>query len=355
MADDQNGQSDDDADDDDKDQDSYSDDDDLSWKVRRIATKCIEAIVVTQHDILQSNAYRKIVSALIERFLERENTVKADIFHCFITILQQTKTAYAHQQQLQEQRALLQAQTSVHHDEDSMDTDIQVVKTSVQSPLGEYIPAIVRSSAKIMKDRDTKNREGSLIVLTNLVQVQRNLLTDHLDIIIPNTLNSLSNNEKNQKSKSANDGNSSKALHSNLKITGLAFLYALLQSHDDASKFHKHMKSMLPLIIGHANDTFYKIAGEALLVLQELVKILRVKPSSNISSEFQPFLGQIYDCAHKRLKQTDIDQGVKERAITCFAYVIVYLGRSNNRFVYCFLSARQRFRSNFSLIRHFTN
>jgi cullin-associated NEDD8-dissociated protein 1 len=83
---------------------------------------------------------------------------------------------------------------------------------------------------------------------------------------------------------------------------------------------------MLPLIISHANDSFYKIASEALLVLQELVKIIRPKSSVAIQNEFKPFVEQIYECTQKRLKQKDFDQEVKERAITCFAYVIVYLG-----------------------------
>ncbi|CAF4347466.1 unnamed protein product, partial [Adineta steineri] len=132
-------QSDDDGDDD-KDQDSYSDDDDLSWKVRHSAAKCIEAVVVTQHDILQTNYYRKIVPVLIERFLERENTVKADIFHCFITILQQTKTACAHQQQQQHPQPHQTVSSSVHDDEDSMDTDHLTSKNSYVSPLAEYVP-----------------------------------------------------------------------------------------------------------------------------------------------------------------------------------------------------------------------
>ena len=292
-----------------------------------MAAKCIEAIVVTQHDILQTTYYRKIIPVLIERFLERENTVKGDIFHCFITILQQTKTAYGHQQQ-QNTSAIL---SSLHQDEDSMDTDHLVNKHPYVSPLAEYVPLIVRSLARIMKDKDTKNREGSLIVLTNLVHVQRNILLEHLDVIIPNALYSLSANDKNKKSqptgKSTAEQAAPKSLHSNLKITALAFLYALLQTHDDSTRFHKHIKSLLPLIIAHANDTFYKIASEALLVLQELVKIIRPKSSTALENDFKPFVGQIYECTHKRLKQTDIDQGVKERAITCFAYVIVYLGK----------------------------
>jgi cullin-associated NEDD8-dissociated protein 1 len=320
-------QSDDEDADDDKDQDSYSDDDDLSWKVRHSAAKCIEAVVVTQHDILQTNYYRKIVPILIERFLERENTVKGDIFHCFITILQQTKTTYAHQHQQQHNTI----HSSIHDDEDSMDTDHLSPKNSYVSPLAEYVPLIVRSLAKIMKDKDTKNREGSLVVLTNLVHVQRNILIEHIDTILPNTLYSLSITDKTKKSKGQiSEGKStqtiSKSLHSNLKITALAFLYALLQTHDDSIRFHKHIKSMLPLIISHANDSFYKIASEALLVLQELVKIIRPKSSVAIQNEFKPFVEQIYECTQKRLKQKDFDQEVKERAITCFAYVIVYLG-----------------------------
>lgn len=316
------------------DQDSYSDDDDLSWKVRHSAAKCIEAVVVTQHDISQTTYYRKIVPILIERFLERENTVKADIFHCFITILQQTKTTHAHHHQQQQQQHGTIC-SSIHDDEDSMDTDHLAIKNSYVSPITEYVPSIVRSLAKIMKDKDAKNREGSLVVLTNLVQVQHNILIDHIDVILPNTLHSLSGSDKTKKSQgTSSEGKStqttSKSLHSNLKITALAFLYALLQTHDDSTRFHKHVKSMLPLIISHANDSFYKIASEALLVLQESVKIIRPKSNVTIQNEFRPFVEQIYECTQKRLKQKDFDQEVKERAITCFAYVIVYLGRNEN-------------------------
>jgi len=324
MSDDQSGND----DDDDKDQDSYSDDDDLSWKVRHSAAKCIEAVVVTQHDILQTTYARKIVPILIERFLERENTVKNDIFHCFITILQQTKTTYLQQQQQQQQTS--NVYSASHDDEDSMDTDAVSNRNNYVSPLAEYVPSIVRSLGKIMKDKDTKNREGSLIVLTNLVQIQRNILNDHIDVILPSTLYSLSISDKSKSNQSSSEIKSgqtmSKTLHSNLKITALAFLHALFQTHDEPTRFHKHMKSVFPLILSHANDTFYKIASEALLVLQELVRIIRPKSTISISNEFKPFVEQIYDCTQQRLKQKDFDQEVKERAITCFSYVIVYLG-----------------------------
>ena len=47
--------------------DEYSDDDDMSWKVRRAAAKCLDAIVSTRHEML-SHLYASVSLALIARF-----------------------------------------------------------------------------------------------------------------------------------------------------------------------------------------------------------------------------------------------------------------------------------------------
>ena len=87
--------------------DEYSDDDDVSWKVRRAAAKCIEAVIVSRHEMIEQ-FYRTISPALINRlvhsiidknsvrnflcrFKEREENVKADIFHAYQALLRQTK------------------------------------------------------------------------------------------------------------------------------------------------------------------------------------------------------------------------------------------------------------------------
>lgn len=48
-------------------EDEYSDDDDMSWKVRRSAAKCLEAVVSTRHDMLPE-FYKTVSPALITRF-----------------------------------------------------------------------------------------------------------------------------------------------------------------------------------------------------------------------------------------------------------------------------------------------
>lgn len=69
-------------------------------------------------------------------------------------------------------------------------------------------------------------------------------------------------------------------------------------------------------VIDAVGDSFYKITSEALLVLQELVVVIR--PFNDATSfEYKPYVKEIYFCTLQRLKAADIDQEVKERAISC--------------------------------------
>lgn len=54
-------------DEDDDEYDEYSDDDDMSWKVRRAAAKCLEAVISSRQELL-TVFYRTVSPALIGRF-----------------------------------------------------------------------------------------------------------------------------------------------------------------------------------------------------------------------------------------------------------------------------------------------
>lgn len=66
----------------------YSDDEDVSWKVRRAAAKCLQAIIESYPDLLK-DIYPKSATALIGRFKEREENVKSDIFQTFVDLVKQ--------------------------------------------------------------------------------------------------------------------------------------------------------------------------------------------------------------------------------------------------------------------------
>ena len=49
-----------------------------------------------------------------------------------------------------------------------------------------------------------------------------------------------------------------------------------------------------------------------------------LEPRSNF--DFTPFVGDLYQCTVVRLKAADIDQEVKERAISCMGQILCHLG-----------------------------
>lgn len=109
-----------------------------------------------------------------------------------------------------------------------------------------------------------------------------------------------------------------------MKIDALAFLHVLLSSHTP-EVFHPHISVILPPVVRCVDDSFYKIISEALLVTLQVVKIIRPvdKPSS---FDAKPYVKDIFSATVKRLKAADIDQEVKERAISCMGYIVSHLG-----------------------------
>lgn len=59
-----------------------------------------------------------------------------------------------------------------------------------------------------------------------------------------------------------------------MKINTLSFIHCLFSTHP-AEVFHPHMPVLVPPIAASVGDNFYKITAEALLCLEQLVKVIR--------------------------------------------------------------------------------
>ncbi|XP_028513482.1 cullin-associated NEDD8-dissociated protein 1 [Exaiptasia diaphana] len=232
---DENMETDQDEEDEDEDDDEYSDDDDMSWKVRRAAAKCLTAIIGSRHDLL-SDLYRNIAPALIARFKEREENVKADIFNAYITLLRQTRPV-----------------AGQNVDTDAMDEDSGPLMM-LQSQIG----SVVKALHKQLREKSVKTRQGCFHVMSELVAVSPGALSDHISAIVPGIQFSLTD----------------KSSTSNMKIDTLAFLGCILAQHPPYV-FHPHIPVLLPPVVHAVGDQFYKITSEALLVTQQLVKVIR--------------------------------------------------------------------------------
>ncbi|XP_055377296.1 cullin-associated NEDD8-dissociated protein 1 [Condylostylus longicornis] len=267
------------------DSEEYSDDDDLSWKVRRAAAKCIEAVIITRHELVE-DFYRTLSPTLISRFKEREENVKSDIFHAYIALLKATRPI-----------------DNVMQNADSMDQ----VSGSI-CLLQDQVPAIVKAITPLMREKSVKTRQDCFLLLRELLQAYPGALANHLDCIVGGIHYSLS------------DKNST----SNMKIDALAFISSLLQGHNP-QVFHKHISVLVPLVVAAVFDAFYKIATEALSVLQQLVKVIR--PLDNETNfEATQYIEQLYQATFKKLKSSEVDQEVKERAIACMGQIVANLG-----------------------------
>uniref|UniRef100_A0A8C2GGJ8 Cullin-associated and neddylation-dissociated 1 n=1 Tax=Cyprinus carpio TaxID=7962 RepID=A0A8C2GGJ8_CYPCA len=267
--------------------DEYSDDDDMSWKVRRAAAKCLDAVVSTRHEMLPE-FYRTVSPALIARFKEREENVKADVFHAYLSLLKQTRPA---QSWLCDPDAMEQGETPL--------TMLQI-----------QVSMIVKALHKQMKEKSVKTRQCCFNMLTELVNVLPGALAQHIPVLIPGIIFSL------------NDKSSS----SNLKIDALSCLYVILCNHQP-QVFHPHVQAIVPPVVACVGDPFYKITSEALLVTQQLVKVIRPLDQTD-AFDASPYIADLFACTIKRLKAADIDQEVKERAISCMGQIICNLGDS---------------------------
>ncbi|XP_061474477.1 cullin-associated NEDD8-dissociated protein 1-like isoform X1 [Rhineura floridana] len=265
--------------------DEYSDDDDISWKVRRAAAKCLEAIVSTRHDLLQ-DFYKTLSPALISRFKEREENVKADIFCAYISLLKQT----------------LPIQSWLHASDEASKEDIPLTM------LQNQVPNIIKALHKQLKEKSVKSRQGCFTLLTELANVLPGCLSDHIPALVPGIVFSLTD----------------KSSSSNMKIDTLSFLHVVLCNHS-REVFHLHVKALLRPVVICIGDPFYKIMSEALLVTQQLVKIIRPLDVP-CTFDAKPHVRDLFSATLKRLKAADIDQEVKERAISCMGQIVCNLG-----------------------------
>lgn len=272
--------------DDDDDDIDYSDDDDMSWKVRRSAAKCLEAIINTRKELL-TDFYRTVSPSLIVRFKEREENVRSDILNAYIALLRQTKFVV-----------------------NSYNMDSMEESETPLTLLQLQIPTIIKAVHVQLRGKSVKTRQDCLVLLREMMNVLPGALSDHVSTLLPGIQYCLSKRDK--------------TTTSNMKIDTLSFLNALLSTHP-AEVFYTHMDTVVPLVINAVGDNFYKIIAEALQVLQTLVKVIRPLDTAT-SFNFTPYAEPIYQCTLSRLQTSDIDQEVKEQAISCAAQILYNLG-----------------------------
>lgn len=266
---------------DDESANEYTDDEDISWKVRRAAAKCLAALIVSRPEML-AKLYEEACPKLIDRFKEREENVKMDVFNTFIELLRQTGNVTKGQ--------------------------IGITETSPRWLLNQEVPKIVRSITRQLREKSIKTKVGAFSVLKELVVVLPDCLADHIGSLIPGIEKALCD----------------KSATSSLKIEALVFTRLVLASHSP-SVFHPYIKALSSPVLCAVGERYYKVTAEALRVCGELVRVIRPN-IEGCGFDFKPYVKPIYNAIMSRLTNQDQDQEVKECAISCMGLVVSAFG-----------------------------
>ncbi|KAI6186489.1 hypothetical protein M3Y98_00138100 [Aphelenchoides besseyi] len=301
--------------DDESDMEEYSDDDDMSWKVRRSATKCFEVMITSRSDQLVDH-YVKIAPILLSRFKEREESVKIDVFRAYEALLKQTRLFLP--------ESLAQLDAKLYHSVFNIDgprqfvyskekfnhiikEDVDRQQCDVLNALSEQVPQLIRSICKQLKSRSAKIRLQCFSLLISLLRALPGALETYFDSLMPAV--KLSIQEK-----------SSDCL---TKMDTLQFLHISFCSHEP-TVFLPQLDTLVPLITNSVNEPFYKIGSVSLLVLQSLIVILR--HLHDTGHNVDKYIEQIYWVIIGKLKVNDIDQEVKERSIASTGILLSTFG-----------------------------
>eukprot|EP00884_Botryococcus_braunii_P010434 jgi/Botrbrau1/19392/Bobra.0338s0022.1 len=287
LAEDMSEDGDHDDDDDELSVEDYSDDEDLSWKVRRGAAKCLSAIVVSYPELL-AKIYPETCPLLVQRFKEREESVKCEVLTTLGDLV----------------RSIGIAQRRSQGDEAGT-TGLQMLQSDVA--------AIVSAAARQLRDKSLKTKAGVFTVLKELVLVLTDVpwLTPNLvEQLIPGICSALKESSSNS---------------SGLKIQALQFL-SLSMAHSSAEVWQPHLPQLAPLLRDAVAERYYKVTAEALRTIEELVVVIRPHKELPISPPLQGLVSPLFAAAASRVQAQDQDQEVKEAAMMAACKAVAVLG-----------------------------
>ncbi|PRW59351.1 cullin-associated NEDD8-dissociated 1 isoform B [Chlorella sorokiniana] len=260
-------------------EEEWSDDEDVSWKVRRAAAKAVSAVITHFPDLLPE-IYPQVAPVLVQRFREREETVKADVFQAYVDLLRQVGLA---------------ARRS---------------DGAAPGLLRADIPAVIRAVSKQLRSKSAKTKVGVFRVLLELVAVAPDAVGSHVAELLPGIQAALQD---------------SSSTGSNSKVQALQFLNSAMASNNPAT-FQPSAERLSKSVYAAVGERYYKVAAEALRVCEQLVRVIRPDVAAPVPEAMQGLVRPLYDVVMARLSAQDQDQEVKECAISCMAAAVASLG-----------------------------
>eukprot|EP00944_MAST-04C_sp_MAST-4C-sp1_P000660 g660.t1 len=280
----------------------YSDDDDTSWKVRRAAIKVVRAFVVSRPELLVK-FFGQCSTALLERFKEREDSVKLDIINCYEDLLRTLVVA-----------SNVISQPGSVSTQENMETNDTKICQNNQTVAVKEMEKVIAESQKLLQNKKTssKCRVSLFTMLQQLVVVTQENMAPYFRSLVSDIVNALA--DKN----------------GTLKLQALVFL-RLVATEIPCSTVQKEIPVLVESVAPCIDEEWYKLVAEALRVISVFANSL-VKQNSEKQSEIDGIedingcFKTLFIAAFKRFAENDIDQEIKECSILAMGDIIATAG-----------------------------
>ncbi|POS85513.1 hypothetical protein EPUL_002253 [Erysiphe pulchra] len=313
------------------DADFDDDDDDSSWKVRRCAAKALYTLISTRGsgDLLEDGTlFTKIAPILIQRFVEREESVRLEIISTIASLVRKTgEISYINfssddSSSFTNSISYSRKRRRESSSKNFNSNDILSISTGLVSPVAEPIPAtgpraelaklspiIIKASIKLLKSSPFPTKQAIINLLDDIVSAQHGGFSEYFDQLVSPIIDAI-------KATSATSSSLSTASATaiNLRIAALGLVGNIVSTHS-SSILHPHLDSIIPAVILAVNDKYYKISSKAVETIEQLVKALTPPRSKLIIQRTKSDLQRLYQTIVSRVSANDADLEVRQRAI----------------------------------------
>ncbi|KAI9715801.1 MAG: hypothetical protein M1828_000706 [Chrysothrix sp. TS-e1954] len=316
--------------------------DDLSWKVRRSAAKLLQTIVSIRGRLLLENPelFDRIARALVDRFQEREETVRLEILRTLDLLIKSTSddieqlhalVANSIEEHLPpagqtRKRRRGQSDASIHEAVKSRRLTGSVSPESWTPPLNESTANfrkvgsdIVRGTLRLAKSSTPATKQAAVSTLKDFIVARHGGLNDRMGEAFELLVNSIKP-----------DNNGPLALTSasgtNLQIESLKLLSAMVKTHP-SQDLEPFLGAIIRSVAHAAQASSPRTSCEALRSAEQLIKALTPPRAAHTKTKSAERLLQLRSTIVDLITAKSADLATRQQAI---AVLGTMLGRTMN-------------------------
>lgn len=323
------------------------DDDDASWKVRRCAAKALYTLISTRGsgDLLDDGTlYTQVAPILVQRFNERVENVRLEIIATISSLVRKTgegniipfsldegpEYAFSVQPTQSRKRRRESSGAAVPFDSKPLlsmsagltSPTMQPMPTSgPKSDLAKLTPSIIKNATKLLKGNSVPTKQAIINLLDDIVSVQNGRLDEYFGQIIDPIIDAVKTQTSAATSTSVSTGGAASATANTLRIAALRLIGDISKTHS-SSVLQPYLGKLIPGVVSAVSDKFYKISGEAIGTVEELIKLVTPPRSRSVRTDHRGNLQQLYQVVVGRVSSMDADTEVRQRAIHTLGILI---------------------------------